>query len=114
MVSIKAMSQIDTSRLEAIIAFLTVIIKIGKYLPCIVLAIVGLNIWLAIVDFSSGGVDIGIFNLVLAGAGSYFVYHLLERRDNHRYDYRYRARHLSRPRRSTRDSVTSRANVEAQ
>ena len=51
-IPIRNMSQIDTTRLQAVIVLLTVVIKIGKYLPFIVLAFAALNLSIAISEFA--------------------------------------------------------------
>src|SRR5262245_25746099 len=109
---IRIMSQIDTTRLQAVIVLLTIVIKIGKYLPYIVLAFATLNLSIAIFEFAIGDVALGVSNLVLAGAGFYFLYQLLQRRNIHRYDYKYRGRHSARSR-IKRSGTDYRANIEA-
>ena len=112
-IPIRNMSQIDTTRLQAVIVLLSVVIKIGKYLPFIVLAFAALNLSIAISEFAIGGVSWGVINLVLAGAGFYFFYQLFQRRKVHRYDYRYSGRHSTRPKIKKR-TIKYPANVEAQ
>lgn len=85
-----------TAKLEVFIRLLTLVIKIAKYIPLIVLLFAGANLFLALLDFSTGNILFGILNSVLAAAGFNFYGQLLKRRKIHRYDYRYRGRHSRR------------------
>ena len=80
----------STAKLEGVIVILTFLIKIGKYLPWIVLAFAAVNMILAVFYFtwwnSMAG---GIVNLVLATAGFLFFAQLVRRRKIHRNNYRY-------------------------
>jgi membrane protein YdbS with pleckstrin-like domain len=79
----------STARLEAVIIMLTLLIKIGRYLPWIVLAFAGINMTLAVFYFAWwNNVAGGIVNLILAVAGFLFFGQLVGRRKIHRYNYR--------------------------
>jgi hypothetical protein len=81
----------NTARIEAVIIVLTVLIKIGKFLPWIVLAFAAVNMALAILYLTWwNGMVGGIINLVLATAGFLFFAQLIKRRKIHRYSYQYR------------------------
>jgi membrane protein YdbS with pleckstrin-like domain len=87
----------STAKIEGVIAMLTVLIKIGKYLPWIVLAFAAVNMILAVLCFAWWNNMIGgIINLVLAIAGFVFFSQLVRRRKIHRYNYGYTRRDLSR------------------
>src|SRR5215218_7111574 len=90
----------STAKLEGVILILTLLIKIGKYLPWIVLAFAAVNMILAVFYFtwwnSMAG---GIVNLVLASAGFLFFAQLVKRRKIHRHNYRYARKEL--PQRET-------------
>jgi fatty acid desaturase len=80
-----------TARIEAVIVMLTVLIKIGKFLPWIVLAFAAVNLALAILYLTRwNGMVGGIINLVLATAGFLFFAQLIKRRKIHRHSYQYR------------------------
>jgi membrane protein implicated in regulation of membrane protease activity len=80
----------DTAKLEGVIVILTLLIKIGKYLPWIVLAFAAGNLTLAVFYFTWwNSMAWGIFNLVLAIAGFFFFAQLVRRRKIHRQNYRY-------------------------
>lgn len=83
--------------MEVFIQMLTLVIKIGKYLPLIVLSFAMLNLAFAVLDFFYWNhVAWGIFNSILAFGGFNFFVQLLKRRKVHRYDYRYDGRHSRR------------------
>jgi hypothetical protein len=87
----------DTAKLEAMIHSLTLLIKIGKYLPWIMLAFAVGNVILAILNFTWwNNIAIGVFDSILAFAAFVFFGQLMRRRKIHRYDYRYNGRHLRR------------------
>jgi hypothetical protein len=80
----------NTAKLEGVIIMLTVLIRIGKYLPWIVLAFAALNLILAVLCFTWwNNMAGGIFNSVLAFAGFVFFAQLVRRRKIHRHSYRY-------------------------
>ena len=75
----------DTTKLEGVIVILTILIKIGKYLPWIVLAFAVGNLTLAVFYFTWwNSMAWGILNLVLAVAGFVFFAQLVRRRKIHR------------------------------
>lgn len=79
-----------TTKLEGVITILTLLIKIGKYLPWIVLAFALVSITLAVFCFTWwNNIAGGIVNLVLASAGLLFFGQLVRRRKIHRDNYRY-------------------------
>jgi hypothetical protein len=80
----------DTAKLEGVIVILTLLIKIGKYLPWIVLAFAAVNMTVAVFYFTRwNSMAWGIFNLVLAVAGFVFFAQLIRRRKIHRQNYLY-------------------------
>ena len=80
----------STTKLEGVIVILTLLIKIGKYLPWIVLAFALVNLTLAVFYFTWWhNMAGGIVNLVLATAGLLFFGQLVRRRKIHRDNYRY-------------------------
>jgi hypothetical protein len=80
----------STTKIEGVIIILTLLIKIGKYLPWIVLAFALVNITLAVFYFTWWNNMLGgIVNLVLASAGLVFFGQLVRRRKIHRDNYRY-------------------------
>ncbi len=81
----------STARLERIIIMLSVLIKISKYLPWIVLAFAGMNMTLALLYFTMwNGMTGGVVNLILAIVGFLFFGQLVRRRKMNRQSYRYR------------------------
>jgi membrane protein implicated in regulation of membrane protease activity len=89
----------STAKLEAIIAMLSLLIKIGKYLPWIVLGFAAINLVLAVLYFTWwNSIAWGIFNSILAFGGFVFFGQLVRRRKTHRYEYRYTGRHLRKVR----------------
>ena len=86
----------SAAKIEGVIIMLTVLIKIGKYLPWIVLAFAAVNMILAVLYFTWWNNMLGgIINLVLAIAGFFFFSQLVRRRKIHRYNYGYTRRDLS-------------------
>lgn len=84
----------NTAKMEALIHMLTLLIKIGKYLPWIVLAFASINFTLAVFDFMVWhDIANGILNSIFALGGFIFFFQLLGRRKIHRYEYRYSGRH---------------------
>ena len=80
----------STAKLEGVIVILTFLIKIGKYLPWIVLAFAALSMILAVFCFTWwNNMAGGIVNLVLATAGFIFFAQLVRRRKIHRVNYLY-------------------------
>ena len=80
----------STAKLQGVIVMLTLLIKIGKYLPWIVLAFAGVNVIIAVLSFTwwhtmTGG----ILNVIGAIAGFLFFAQLISRRFIRRYNYRY-------------------------
>jgi membrane protein implicated in regulation of membrane protease activity len=80
----------DTTKLEGVIVILTLLIKIGKYLPWIVLAFAVGNMTVAVFYFTWwNSMAWGILNLVLAVGGFLFFAQLVRRRKVHRENYLY-------------------------
>jgi len=78
----------NTSRIEVFIIMLTLLIKIGKYLPWIVLAFAGLSMALAVLSFTWWHSAVGvIINLAFAAAGFVFFAQIIRRRKIHRQSY---------------------------
>jgi len=78
----------NTSRIEVFIIMLTLLIKIGKYLPWIILAFAGLSLALAVLSFTSwNSIAGGIINLGFAAAGFIFLAQIIRRRKIHRQSY---------------------------
>jgi hypothetical protein len=89
----------STAKLEAIIQILSLLIKISKYLPWIVLGFAGVNLILAVLYFTWwNSVAWGIFNSILAFGGFLFFGQLVRRRKTYRHKYRYTGKHLHRVR----------------
>jgi hypothetical protein len=85
----------STAKLEGVIVILTFLIKIGKYLPWIVLAFAAASMILAVFYFTWwNNLAGGIVNLVLATAGFIFFGQLVRRRRIHRHNYRYTRKDL--------------------
>src|SRR5215212_152226 len=94
----------STAKLEGVILMLTVLIKIGKYLPWIVLAFAAGSMILAVLYFTWwNNVLGGILNLVLAIAGFIFFAQLVRRRKIHRHSYGYARRDQDRGTRITEE-----------
>src|ERR671919_2341588 len=80
----------DTAKIEGVIVVLTFLIKIGRYLPWIVLGFAAGNMAVAVLYFTWwNSMAWGILNLVLAFAGFLFFAQLLRRRKIHRQNYRH-------------------------
>jgi membrane protein implicated in regulation of membrane protease activity len=80
----------DTAKIEGVIVVLTLLIKIGKYLPWIVLAFAAGNMAAAVLYFTWwNSMAWGILNLVLAFGGFLFFAQLVRRRKIHRQTYRH-------------------------
>jgi hypothetical protein len=93
------------ANIEGVIFMLTVLIKIGKYLPWVVLGFAAVNMLLAVLCFAWWNNMLGgIINLILAIAGFLFFSQLVKRRKIHRYNYGYRRRDLPRDAKTTDES----------
>lgn len=87
----------STAPLERVIIMLTLLIKIGRYLPWIVLAFAGVNMALAILYFTFwNSMTGGTVNFILAIAGFIFFAQLVRRRKIHRNNYRHTRNSTSR------------------
>ena len=84
------------AKIEGVIIMLTVLIRIGRYLPWIVLAFAAVSMILAVLCFILWNNMLGgIINLVLAIAGFVFFAQLVKRRKIHRYNYGYTRRNVA-------------------
>ena len=79
----------DTTKLGALIHLLEIVMKVGKYLPVIVVSFAGLNLLLAVNDFFVSNTGFGILNTIFALGGFIFLVQLHQRRKIHSYDYYY-------------------------
>ncbi|MDQ3718246.1 MAG: hypothetical protein M3298_06265 [Thermoproteota archaeon] len=80
----------STTKLDGVILILTFLIKVGKYLPWIVLAFALVNVALAAFYFIwRDNLAGGLVNLIFATAGFVFFAQLVKRRSIHRNSYRY-------------------------
>ena len=79
----------DSTKLGALIHLLGVAMKVGKYLPVIVVSFAGLNLVLAVNDFLVSNTGFGILNSLFALSGFIFLAQLHQRRKIHSYDYVY-------------------------
>jgi hypothetical protein len=80
----------STARLQGVIVMLTLLIKIGKYLPWMVLAFAGINVIIAVLSFTWWHSMIGgILNVIGAIAGFLFFAQLIRRRITRRHNYRH-------------------------
>ena len=79
----------DSTKLGALIHLLEVAMKIGKYLPVIIVSFAGLNLVLAVNDFLVSNTGFGILNSLFAAGGFIFLVQLHQRRKIHSYDYYY-------------------------
>ena len=79
----------DTTKLGALIHLLEIVMKVGKYLPVIVVSFAGLNFLLAVNDFFISNTGFGILNAIFALGGFIFLVQLHQRRKIHSYDYYY-------------------------
>lgn len=87
----------STKKLEAMIYLLTLLVKIGKYIPWIVLIFALISSTVALLSFIWWhSIGWGIFNSILAFGGFLFFGQLVRRRKTHRREYRYTGRHLHR------------------
>jgi hypothetical protein len=77
----------DTTKIGALIHLLEVALKVGKYLPVIIVSFAGLNLLLAANDFFVSNTGFGILNSIFAFGGFIFFVQLLQRRKIHSYDY---------------------------
>ena len=79
----------DSTKLGALIHFLEIAMKVGKYLPVIVVSFAGLNLLLAVNDFLISNTGFGILNSIFALGGFIFLAQLHQRRKIHSYEYYY-------------------------
>ena len=79
----------DTTKLGALIHLVEIVMKVGKYLPVIVVSFAGLNLLLAVNDFFISNTGFGILNSIFALGGFIFLAQLHQRRKIHSYDYYY-------------------------
>ena len=79
----------DSTKLGALIHLLGVAMKIGKYLPVIIVSFAGLNLVMAVNDFLVSNTGFGILNSIFALGGFIFLVQLHQRRKIHSYDYYY-------------------------
>jgi len=79
----------DSTKLGALIHFLEIAMKVGKYLPVIVVSFAGLNLLLALNDFLISNTGFGILNSIFALGGFIFLVQLHQRRKIHSYEYYY-------------------------
>ena len=79
----------DSTKLGALIHFLEIAMKVGKYLPVIVVSFAGLNLLLAVNDFLISNTGFGIVNSIFALGGFIFLVQLHQRRKIHSYEYYY-------------------------
>jgi hypothetical protein len=85
----------DSSKLGALIHFLDVAMKVGKYLPVIVVSFAGVNLLLAVNDFLISNTGFGILNSLFALGGFILLIQLHQRRKIHSYEYYYNYRKTS-------------------
>jgi hypothetical protein len=85
----------DSTKLGALIHFLEIAMKVGKYLPVIVVSFAGLNLLLALNDFLISNTGFGILNSLFALGGFIFLVQLHQRRKIHSYEYYYNYRKKS-------------------
>jgi uncharacterized membrane-anchored protein YitT (DUF2179 family) len=78
---------LSSEKLDALAHGINLLKKIGKNLPFIVLAFAGVNVILAIFDYSSRNYGFAILNTIFAVGGINFFIQLLKRRNIHSYDY---------------------------
>ena len=79
----------DSTKLGALIHLLEIAMKVGKYLPVIVVSFAGLNLVLAVNDFLVSNTGFGILNSIFALGGFIFLVQLHQKRKIHSYDYYY-------------------------
>ena len=85
----------DSTKLGALIHLLEIAMKVGKYLPVIVVSFAGLNLVLAVNDFLVSNTGFGILNSLFALGGFIFLVQLHQRRTIHSYEYYYNYRKRS-------------------
>ena len=85
-------SMSDSTKLGALIHLLGVAMKVGKYLPVIVVSFAGLNLVMAVNDFLVSNTGFGILNSLFALGGFIFLAQLHQRRKIHSYEYYYNYR----------------------
>jgi hypothetical protein len=85
----------DSTKLGALIRFLEIAMKVGKYLPVIVVSFAGVNLLLALNDFLISNTGFGILNSLFALGGFIFLFQLHQRRKIHSYEYYYNYRKAS-------------------
>jgi hypothetical protein len=88
----------DSTKLGAMIHLLGVLMKVGKYLPVIVVSFAGLNLVMAVNDFLVSNTGFGILNSLFALGGFIFLAQLHQRRKIHSYEYYYNYRKRSEKR----------------
>jgi hypothetical protein len=88
----------DSTKLGALIHLLGVVMKVGKYLPVIVVTFAGLNLVMAVNDFLVSNTGFGILNSLFALGGFIFLAQLHQRRKIHSYEYYYNYRKRSEKR----------------
>ena len=91
-------SMSDSTKLGALIHLLGVVMKVGKYLPVIVVTFAGLNLVMAVNDFLVSNTGFGILNSLFALGGFIFLAQLHQRRKIHSYEYYYNYRKRSEKR----------------
>lgn len=91
-------SMSDSTKLGALIHLLGVVMKVGKYLPVIVVSFAGLNLVMAVNDFLVSNTGFGILNSLFALGGFIFLAQLHQRRKIHSYEYYYNYRKRSEKR----------------
>jgi len=94
-------SMSDSTKLGALIHLLEIVMKVGKYLPVIVVSFAGLNLLLAVNDFLISNTGFGILNALFALGGFIFLAQLHQRRKIHSYDYYYNYKKSSENRKVT-------------
>jgi hypothetical protein len=87
----------STAQIEGVIRILTFLIKIGRYLPWIVLAFAAVSMTITVLSFTLwNSITGGIVNLILAIAGFLFFAQLIQRRKIHRHNYLHARNHTHR------------------
>jgi hypothetical protein len=76
----------DSTKLGAMIRLLEVAMKIGKYLPVIVVSFAGLNLVMAVYDLLVSNTGFGILNSIFALGGFIFLAQLHHRRKINSYE----------------------------
>lgn len=85
----------DSTKLGALVHFLGIVMKVGKYLPVIVVSFAGVNLVLALNDFLVSNTGFGILNSLFALGGFILLAQLHQRRKIHSYEYYYNYRKVS-------------------